>query len=157
MSINVKADTNQSPGVIYQNVMSFVNNEIESTKERENFEAVIDMRWFFLHSKYHKRYFSYKKHIGKWKDCAASYEVLISRVYKVIPLVGQGKLPAVKFTNLGNVFSGERMMVAYCFPFGPSSEEAKNLLVNSIGDDVVWGSEKCKEPGLNLKQTRLSD
>lgn len=146
MSTDIKADINESPAVIYRNLMSFVNNEIESTKERENFEAIMDIHWFFLHSKYHRRNFSFKKHIGKWKYYATSYNDLYYKVYKVIPLVAEGKLPVVKFTNLCNVFSGEKMIVAYCFPFGPRPEETRDFLVNSIGDDIIWSSEKYKEP-----------
>lgn len=146
MSINDKAEANQSPALIYRDIMSFVNNKIESANERENFEAIIDIHWFFLHSKYHKRNFNYKRHIGNWRYCAASYKDLIDKVYRVIPLVAEGKLPVVKFTNLGNVFSGEKMIVAYCFPFGPSREEARNLLVNSIGEEIIWDSKKYNEP-----------
>ena len=146
MSEDVKADINESPQVIYRNLMSFAKKEIESAKERENFEVIIDIHWFFLHSRYHKQNFNYKKHIGKWKYFAISYQDLHDKVYRVIPLVAQGKLPVVKFTNLGNVFSGEKMIVAYCFPFGPSPEEARGFLVSSIGDEIIWGSKKFKEP-----------
>ena len=70
---------------------------------------------------------------------------LYDQVYNLLPLVAEGTLPVVKFTNLGNVFTDEKTIVIYCFPFGPSPKKARAILTHAIGEEgVVWGSNFFK-------------
>lgn len=136
-----KIDGDKSPAEIYRKLTTCIEKTVVSPEERNNVEVIIDMHWFFIHSKYHKQNFQYKKHIGKWKYCATSNKNLYDHVFKLIPLVAEGKLPVVKFTNTGNVFTGEKTIVVYCFPFGPTPKDAESFLIDTIGKTFFWGSK----------------
>ena len=137
---------NLSPASIYRLLTSHADKILVSRKERENLDIVIDMHWFFLHSRYHKEQFNYKKHIGKWKYDAVSFEDLLARVLVLMPSVAAGDLPVVKFTNIPNVTSGEKLIVVYCFPFGPGPEQARDILIEKIGPEIYWGSYRHRSP-----------
>ena len=126
--------------------MDFIEQKINPDKTRHNIDIIIDIHWFFIHSLRHKQEYNIKKHIGKWKFFASSNADLYKTIYEMLPLVAAGKLPVFKFTNLGNVFSGEKTIVAYCFPFGPSPSECKSILRPILGQDPIWGSKFFKEP-----------
>lgn len=136
---------NQSPAFIYRLLSFYADQMLFSRKDRENLEIVIDIHWFFLYSKYHREQFNYKKHIGKWKYDAISVKDLLDKVLNLLPSVASGDLPVVKFTNIPNVNTGEKLIVAYCFPFGPSPAQAKDILAEKIGTGIYWGSFKFKE------------
>jgi len=139
-----KSDRGKSPAEIYRQLTTCINDTVAHPEERDNVEVIIDMHWFFIHSKYHKKNFQYKKHIGKWKHYGTSDKSLYDNVFKLIPLVAEGKLPVVKFTNTGNVFTGEKTIVVYCFPFGPTPKDAESILIDAIGKTFFWGSKIYK-------------
>ena len=141
MPQDIKSVTRKSPAEIFCKITTCLNDTVAPAGERDNVEVIIDMHWFFIHSKYHKKNFQYKKHIGKWKHYATSDESLYDNVFKLIPLVAEGKLPVVKFTNTGNVFTGEKTIVVYCFPFGPTPKDAESILIDTIGKTFFWGSK----------------
>jgi len=96
----------------------------------------------YLHSKYHKENKTYRNYTGKWKYDAVSEEELFEKVCKIIPLVASKKFPVAKFTNIANVLSGEKLIVVYCFPFGPSPREVKNILTRQGLKNIYWSSNK---------------
>ncbi|MFC1857701.1 hypothetical protein ACFL9U_06680, partial [Thermodesulfobacteriota bacterium] len=81
MSPDIKANNSESPATIYRKLIHYMEEKIESVKERDNVDIIIDIHWFFIHSKYHKRNFNYKKHIGKWKYYATSYTDFYDKVF----------------------------------------------------------------------------
>lgn len=133
------------PSSIYKLLNRQAELVIISREDRANLDIVMDIHWIFLHSLYHKQNTNYKRHTGKWKYDADSQEDLIEKAKQVMPLVADRTFPVVKFTNLGNVFSGEMLLVVYCFPFGPQPAEAKRLLIEQGLNTIYWGSEKFKE------------
>ncbi len=144
--IEINNDKKFTPAIIYRQLSEFANYNIESVKFKKNFELIIDYHWFFLHSKYHKYKHGCKKHTGKWKYHAVSDQDLLTKVTKLLPFIAQGKLPVTKFTNIGNIFTDEKIIVIYCFPFSLNPLEIKNLLINEGINDIFWGSKKFKEP-----------
>jgi len=138
-------DMPKQPFEIMKWLLECVDSAGLSKEERANLDIVIDIHWFFLHSKFHKENYNYKKHIGKWKYDAPSGDKLFHAVKELIPAVARKVLPVVKFTNTGNVLTGERLIVAYCFPFGPEPLEVRNVLLGK-GLDIYWGSTYFKPP-----------
>jgi len=100
------------------------------------------MHWFFLHSKYHKNNRTYKNYIGKWKYDAVSAEDLFEKVLKIIPLVASKRFPVAKFTNIANVFTGEKLIVVYCFPFGITPDNIGKILTEKGFKNIYWSSKK---------------
>lgn len=146
MSTEISMININSPAEIYKHLTTYADKALGSHTDRKNLDVVMDIHWFFMHSKYHKENFDYKKHINKWKYDASSPEDLIEKALTVIPFVAKGDFPVVKFTNLPNVFSGEKQIVFFCFPFGPSPIKAQKLLKEKMRIDVYWGSEKFQKP-----------
>ncbi|MFC1812343.1 hypothetical protein ACFL03_06585 [Thermodesulfobacteriota bacterium] len=130
--------TQVSPAAIYKKLTDNADRLITSDKKRANLDIVIDFHWFFLHSLYHKRKKMLKNPLGNWRYNATSTENLLEKTLKVIPVVASGKFPVVKFTNIGNVFSGERLIVIYSFPSGPDPYAIKEILMETIGNDISW-------------------
>ena len=135
-----------TPSEIYKLVAERADRLIGSRDERQNLDIVIDIHWFFLHSMSHKQREQWKRHAGKWKYRAHSREDLIEKACRLLPAVASGRLPVVKFTNVANVFTGEMLIVAYCFASGPGAEETKKTLLETIRGEIYWGSNKYKEP-----------
>lgn len=146
MSTEMSIININSPAIIYKHLKTHADKVIALETDCKNLDIVIDIHWFFLHSRYHKENFDCKKHIGKWKYDASSPEDLIEKALKVLPFVAKGDFPVVKFTNLPNVFSGEKQIVFFCFPFGPSPKEAQVLLEEKMKVNVYWGSKIFQKP-----------
>ncbi len=150
MNMNEKIETNYNdkftPALIYRQLSEFIDNNIKSAKLKQNLELIIDYHWFFIHSNHHKRQYNCKNHIGKWKYYAISNQDLLTNVTKILPLIAQGKLPVAKFTNISNVFTDEKTIVVYCFPFQSDPLEIKNYLTKNGLKDIFWGSKKFKAP-----------
>ncbi len=136
----------ESGASIFKYLSEHSDKTINLPSERDNLELVMDLHWFFLYSRYHKENYNYKRHIGKWKYDATSSRDLLEKVLIILPIVASGMFPVAKFTNLANVFSGEKKIVVYCFPFGPSPYETGGILKEKIGDGIYWGSKKYPEP-----------
>lgn len=126
---------NLSPAIIHKSIMDI----LVDSPVNDNLQIVIDFHWFFLQSRRHKAKSGLKNYSGKWKYYAASADVFMESVFNLVPLVASGELPLVKFTNVANVFTGEKEIVAYCFPSGPAKAEAESILAGILGDGIVWG------------------
>jgi hypothetical protein len=137
--IDSEQNENPSPAIIYKRLTDYLNESCIEQVVRDNLDIVIDFHWFFLQSKKHKTEFGLRNPVGKWKYYAVSFDVLQESIFRLMPIVAVGLLPLVKFTNVGNVFSGEKEIVVYCFSFGPSQIEAKTILTDILGDGMVWG------------------
>lgn len=133
------------PAAVRKALEDFADAHVPLARDRDNLEIVIAMHWFFLHSREHKQRAGPLKHCGKWKIAPASADALLATVRTLLPVVAAGVLPVMKFTNLGNVFSGEHLAVVYCFPSGPSPAAARDLL-RQEGLDARWGSDFFAEP-----------
>ncbi len=135
-----------APIDIYKLLTTVSDKVIKSSDDRANLQIIMDIHWFFLYSKSLKEDKRYKKHIGKWKYHAVSPSDLFKNISQILPSVASATLPVVKFTNIANVFSGERLIVVYCFPTGPDPTEAKNILTSMGWCDFFWGSHRYQAP-----------
>ncbi len=114
----MKENSHVSPAIIFRQLNELADKSINSKRIRQNLNIKIDFHWFFLHSEYYKKKYTCNKHIGKWKYQATSYEDLIEKISIILPIVAHNKISIAKLTNVGNVFSGEKLLLVYCFPFG---------------------------------------
>lgn len=137
----------KSPALIYRCLMDHAGNTIANKDTLANLDIIMDFHWFFLHSKKAKEQFNTKRHSGKWKYDATSVEDLIHKAKAILPLVASGDFPVAKFTNIANVFSGEKLIVVYCFNFGHSAKETGDIFSEAVGEDVYWGSDMSREDG----------
>ncbi len=112
----------------------------------DNIEITLDYHWVFLNSRDIKERENVIKHNGKWKFDAASGEALIRAAEALIPFVADGRMQLVKFTNLPNVYTGQRALVGYSFPHGFGPWGIGELMKGALGSSVYWGSERFKEP-----------
>ncbi len=139
-------ETAKSPALIYKRLAEYARSSIPEEKLFSNLDIIMDFHWFFLHSKESKKNFNTKRHIGKWKYDARSVENLFLIAEAILPLVASGDFPVAKFTNIANVFSGEKLIVVYCFDFGLTPMETGSLFREVAGEGVYWGSERfCPE------------
>ena len=138
---------NYPPAVIYKRLIHNARENIYA-EFRDNLDIVLDLHWIFLHSKIFKfrPNINFRQHIGKWKYDASSADDLFEKVFMLLPYVAEDKLPVVKFTNIGNVFSGEKLIVVYYCPNSTPHKEIRQILYDKLKIPFYWGSDKYKEP-----------
>lgn len=138
-----------NPAAIFKRLKKRADQIITAESERINLDIVIDYHWFFLHSITHKDNFSFKHNFGKWKYHADSFDDLFDKASLLLPYVASGRLPVVKFTNIANVFSGEKQLVVYSFKFGLSPAEVGQIVKSEISDSAYWNSSWYQIPEIS--------
>jgi hypothetical protein len=138
-----------NPAAIYKILQERAAELILKESEKANLDIVIDYHYFFLHSSVHKNNFSFRHQYGNWKYDAESFENLFDMASKLIPYVASGKLPVVKFTNMANVFTGEKQLVVYSFPSGPAPPEVGEIVKREISEKIYWNSSWYQMPDMS--------
>jgi len=117
----------------------------DSANNHSNLEVTPGIHWIFMQSLKHKGLEAFKNNCGKWKYDATDNDDL-TQAERLIPYVVEGKLPVVKITNIGNVFSGDRLIVVYCFSEEAKPAESGELLNQMFDGQFYWGSDWFSPP-----------
>lgn len=123
-------------------IVKQLKDKVAGHPQAANIEVTPDIHWIFIRSIMHKSDPAVKKHCGKWKYDAQDNESLISRVCDLLPLVANGKLPVIKLTNIGNVFTDERVIVVYCFDDIATPTGTRESLEKNFKGQFYWGSDR---------------
>jgi hypothetical protein len=124
---------------------AYIRNYLEKNGHAgalEHIEIITDHHWIFLHNRTFTQGGSvYRRRTGKYKYDAIHNSDLLLSVCSLAPLVADNLLPVVKFTNIANVQSGEKLIVAYCVKGIAEPHAVKKLMQRELGERVYWGSD----------------
>jgi hypothetical protein len=108
-------------------------------------QVVPDLYWIYVRHAASWEEIRRREDAGKWiLRLPAQEKLVLERAAAVLPLVGEGKVRAVKFTNLStprrSEFRDSAVVLAYCA--GPEQESLRRLVAPLWGADIFWKTNR---------------